>query len=99
MKNTNELLEVLNAIGPQWGAQFEKDPGLTVIFAANAAGMLLLNDEAVCSVNEVDPSSVYVDAEFFGFHTTAGQVCHFRVVWPFGGTPEISPWSAPAAAV
>lgn len=97
MDKMTKMLEILNAMGLQWSAQFDNAPELRAVFTVGESGLLLLNGEPVCLACEVDPSSIFIDVESFGFLTAAGEECRFCVDWRFKGAPVLLPWTDAAA--
>lgn len=92
METPDHLLEVLNELGPTWIRQFERQPRLSVFFSVSGTGILMLNDEEVCPVEDVDLSTIFVDVESFGFFTQTGEEIRFYVDWPYVGPPRLLPW-------
>ena len=99
MENTTQLLTKLNEIGPKWAGQFENEPELPMFFSLNDSGNLILNGDLVCPLEDVDISTIFIDAEFFGFYTVSGREVRFTVDWPFAEPPEILPWVTPCTTV
>lgn len=89
MKQHAETLTTLNDISGTWSAQFEHKPKLTAEFSADNAGRLSFNGEPLCLITQVDPDTIFIDVESFGFRTKSGAEYRMYINWPFKGKPQV----------
>jgi len=89
MEKTKQILSQLNSFYPVWAQQFENPPELTVSFAVDEQGLLLLNDNLVCYAADIVPDSLFYDAEYFGFSLASGEEVIIEIEWHYSGAPRL----------
>lgn len=88
-KHYAQTLNALNGIGAAWSAQFDHKPQLEASFTADGAGKLSINGEPLCLVSQIDPESIFIGVESFGFLTKSGAEYRIYIDWPFEGKPRV----------